>query len=144
MAAEDLTLLPTSEKANMRVLSTKAHGYLDYAMGLLLIVLPWLLGFAAGGAETWVTVAAGVAVIGYSLFTDYELGLIRRSIQMPVHLWIDAALGLVLAVSPWLFAFDQRIWLPQLVLGVLEMGAALLSDTIPGYDRRGGARADAA
>lgn len=124
----------------MRVFSTKVHGFLDYSMGALLIALPWVLGFAAGGAETWVPVLLGAGVIGYSLFTDYELGLVRR-IQMPVHLWIDGVSGVLLTLSPWLFAFDQRVWIPHVVLGLSEVAAALFSDTIPGYDRRGGSRA---
>ncbi len=123
----------------MRALPTRIHGVLDYALGALLIALPWLLGFAQGGAEAWVPVALGASVIGYSLFTDYELGLVRR-IQMPVHLWLDGAGGLLLAVSPWLFGFDQQVWMPHLILGILEMGVALFTDTIPGYERRRSAR----
>ncbi|MBA2245759.1 MAG: SPW repeat protein [Gemmatimonadota bacterium] len=119
----------------MGALPTRIHGVLDYAMGALLIALPWLLGFAQGGAESWVPVAVGAGAIAYSLFTDYELGVVRR-IQMPVHLWLDGAAGLLLAVSPWLFGFDQQVWMPHLILGILEMGAALVTDTIPGYERR--------
>lgn len=119
----------------MRAIPTRIHGILDYSVGALLILLPWLFGFAQGGAETWVPVFLGTGAIVYSLFTDYELGLVRR-LQMPVHLWLDGASGLLLAVSPWLFGFDQHVWLPHLVLGVAEMGVALLTDTIPGYERR--------
>ncbi len=123
----------------MRALPTRIHGILDYTMGALLIALPWLLGFARGGAETWIPVILGAGAIGYSLFTDYELGVVRR-IQMPVHLWLDGISGLLLAISPWVFGFDQHVWLPHLVLGIFEMGAALFTDTIPGYERRRSAR----
>ena len=116
-------------------ISTRVHGFLDYAIGALLIVSPWLLGFARGGAETWVPVGAGVAALGYSLFTDYELGAIRR-IQMTVHLWLDGITGVLLAASPWLLGFDQHVWVPHVVFGALEIGAALLSNTIPSYERR--------
>jgi hypothetical protein len=124
----------------MRVLSTRTHGVFDYLAGVLLIALPWLLGFARGGAETWVPVAVGAAIVGYSLFTDYELGVVRR-LDMTIHLWLDACAGLLLAVSPWLLGFDRRVWLPHLLLGVLAVAAALLTDTIPGYERRRGGRA---
>ena len=123
----------------MRVLSTRAHGMVDYPVGALLVASPWLLGFARGGAETWVPVALGIALLAYSALTDYELGLVKR-IQMPIHLWLDALGGLLLAVSPWLFAFDEHVWLPHLLIGIAEVGVAFLTDTIPGYERRGSER----
>ena len=120
-------------------LSTRLHGYLDYLVGVLFIAAPWILGFAEGGAETWVFVASGVGALAYSLFTDYELGLVRR-IQMPVHLWLDGVVGILLAVSPWLFAFDDVVRIPHVVAGIMEMAVALITNTIPGYERRRGER----
>ena len=120
-------------------LSTRVHGYLDYLVGALLIAAPWILGFARGGAESWVFVGAGAAALLYSLITDYELGLVRR-IQMPVHLWLDGISGILLVVSPWLFAFDDTVRIPHVAAGVFEIVVALLTNTIPGYDRRRAAR----
>ena len=120
-------------------LSTRLHGYLDYIVGLLLIAAPWALGFARGGAETWIFVGAGAGGLLYSLFTDYELGIVRR-IQMPVHLWLDGAVGILLAISPWLFAFDDAVRVPHVAAGMMEMVVALFTNTIPGYERRRGAR----
>ena len=114
----------------MRFIPTRVHGMVDYAIGALLIVAPWLLGFAAGGAETWVPVLLGFGAIGYSLFTDYELGLVRR-IPMRMHLGLDAGSGVVLAASPWLFGFAELVYLPHLILGLLEIGAALTTRTTP-------------
>jgi hypothetical protein len=34
-------------------------------MGVLLIAVLWLLGYAAGGAETWVPMILRVGTIGY-------------------------------------------------------------------------------
>lgn len=123
----------------MRFLPTRAHGYMDYLMGALLIAAPWLLGFAGGGAETWVPVVLGAGVVLYSLFTDYELGVVK-SLSMPTHLWLDGLGGLLLAASPWLFGFHEYVWAPHLVLGVLEVGAALVTETRPYH---AGARAQA-
>jgi hypothetical protein len=120
----------------MRFFTTRLHGMLDYLVGLLLIAAPWVLGFYAGGAETWVTVAIGAIIVGYSLVTDYELAFQRR-LQVPLHLWLDGLIGVLLAVSPWLFAFDQRVWAPHVILGLLLAFAAFLTQTIPGYERRG-------
>ena len=119
----------------MRFIPTMIHGVMDYAMGLLLIAAPWLLGFADGGAETWVPVILGAGAIVYSLATDYEFGAVR-AISMPVHLGLDAASGALLAASPWLFGFDDRVWLPHLILGLVEIGAAVTTQTHPRYAER--------
>jgi hypothetical protein len=116
-------------------LPTRVHGIQDYALGALLIALPWIAGFARGGAETWTLVAVGALMLAYSVFTDYELGLMRR-LAMPTHLLLDGVAGVLLAVSPWLFGFDQTIWLPHVLAGVWAIVTATLTETIPRYDRR--------
>jgi hypothetical protein len=116
-------------------LPTRVHGVLDYALGALLIILPFLLRFGTG-AQTWVPVVIGAAVIAYSLSTDYELGVAKR-LQMTTHLWLDGLGGVLLAASPWIFGFDSRVWAPHVVLGVVQVAAAAVTDTIPGYERRG-------
>ena len=118
----------------MRFIPTRVHGYLDYAMGALLIVSPWLFGFADGGAAQWIPVVLGVGALAYSLLTDYELGAIR-TIPMGTHLLLDLLSGALLAVSPWLFGFDERVWVPHLILGLLEVGAALTTRKTPYEDR---------
>lgn len=120
----------------MRFIPTRIHGMLDYGMGVILIVAPWLLGFARGGAETWLPVVLGVGAILYSLFTDYELGMVRK-LSMPTHLTLDGLSGALLAVSPWLFGFAEYVWLPHLVLGLLEVGAAIFTQKVPADRARG-------
>ena len=122
----------------MRLIPTKIHGVLDYLVGALLIAAPWLFNFADGGARQWLPVALGAAAIVYSLFTDYELGVIRR-LSMPTHLLLDLLSGILLAASPWLFRFADEVYLPHLVLGVLEIGASLTTKREPSH-RSGGTR----
>lgn len=124
----------------MRVIPTKIHGVLDYGVGALVAASPWLLGFARGGAETWVPVAMGVGAIVYSFFTDYEFGVVRR-LGMRQHLALDMVDGLVLALSPWLFDFWSEIWAPHLAMGILEIAVASLSEQRPYRAQTAGARA---
>jgi hypothetical protein len=114
----------------MRIISTRAHGMMDYLVGVLLILAPWLFNFDRGGAETWVPVLLGAGAILYSLFTDYELGMVRN-IPMPTHLTLDLFNGLLLAVSPWLFGFSEIVWRPHLIVGLLEIGTSLLTRRVP-------------
>lgn len=114
----------------MRFLSTRVHGFMDYLMGVVLIAAPWVFGFAEGGAETWVPVVLGIGAILYSMLTDYELGAVPL-ISMKAHLGLDALAGVLLIASPWLFGFAESIWIPHVVLGALEVGAALMTQTTP-------------
>jgi hypothetical protein len=100
-------------------------------MGIVLIAAPWMLGFADNTAATWVPVLLGIGAIVYSLFTDYEMGAFR-AISMRGHLWLDALSGIFLAASPWLFGFSDYVYTPHLVLGVVEVLAALCTRTVPG------------
>ena len=123
----------------MKVLSTRVHGIIDYLMGALLILLPFIGGFATGGAKQWVPIILGVAIIGQSLLTRYELSLVPV-IPMSMHLMADIAVGILLAASPWLFGFAGTVYAPHLILGIMEIGVALITratpDTAPLVERR--------
>ena len=112
----------------MRFISTRTHGFIDYGTGLLLLVVPYLLGFADGTAAQWVPMAVGLAILGMSLVTDYELSA-AKLVPMPVHLGADVLAGILLAASPWLFGFADRVFWPHLIVGLLEIGAGLMTRT---------------
>ena len=114
----------------MRFIPTRVHGLLDYTVGAILAISPWLLGFNQGGAETWVPVLLGAGAILYSLFTNYEWGVSRR-IPMPTHLLLDMLSGIVLALSPWIFGFADQVYLPHLIFGILEIVVPLLTKRQP-------------
>lgn len=118
----------------MRIIPTRVHAMLDYGLGLLLIAAPWLLGFANGGADQWVPVILGAGVILYSLVTDYELSVVD-ALPMTAHLALDAIGGAFLAVSPWLFGFADTVWVPHVIFGLLEIGVAAMTHTVPDHER---------
>jgi hypothetical protein len=72
------------------MIPTHVHGTIDYIVGTLLILAPFILGFADGTAAQWVPIILGASALFYSLVTDYELG-VARVIPMPVHLGLDIA-----------------------------------------------------
>lgn len=113
----------------MRFLPTSFHGVVDYLAGVVIVALPWLFDWE-GGAKTIMTIV-GLAVIVYSLLTYYELGVVRV-LTMTTHLLLDAFGGLVLIVSPFIFGIDDSTTRTvMIVLGVLEIGASLVSQTVP-------------
>lgn len=114
----------------MKVINTRVHGILDYLVSLILIGAPWIFDFARNEAETWVPIALGISAIIYSLITNYEMGA-ARVLSMRNHLGLDIASGIFLALSPWIFGFNDFVYLPHVVLGVLEIGIALMTDPVP-------------
>lgn len=109
------------------MIDTKTHGIIDYVTGALLIVAPYLFGFATGGIEQWLPQLLGVAIIVMSLLTRYELS-VAKVIPLKVHLGVDMASGALLAVSPWLFGFADVIWWPHLLVGLMEIIVPLMTD----------------
>jgi hypothetical protein len=114
----------------MRFLPTAVHGVIDYLWGVALIATPFLFGYADGGAAQWVAIVFGAGAILYSLVTAYELGLIRI-LPMEGHLLLDGVAGAVLAASPWLFGFADRVVWPYLAFGLFSVGASLVTHTRP-------------
>src|SRR5215217_4749687 len=114
----------------MRFIPTRVHGVLDYLTAGVLIAAPSLLRVRQNGMQRWLPVALGVGTIGYSLITDYELGLFK-DIPMPVHLAIDAANGALLAASPWLFGFAGETASPHIALGLFEIAVTACSQSTP-------------
>lgn len=107
----------------MRFISTKAHAMMDYVAGILLALVP-LIWIAEGGAMIWVPVCVGILMIVMALVTDYEYSAVN-AISMPAHLIMDVIVGIFLAASPWLFNFADIVWIPHVVVGLLEVGGAL-------------------
>lgn len=116
------------------MIDTKTHGYLDYIMGLILIILPFIFALPEGAATT-IPILLGIGTIAYSLLTNYELGA-KKILSMKTHLTIDLIAGLLLIAAPWIFGFaDEVVW-PFVVLGILEVGASLLTKKYSNQDQR--------
>jgi hypothetical protein len=118
-----------------KTITTKVHGMVDYPGGLLLLLAPNLFGFAdAEGAAVWAPRILGLLVLVQSIFTQYELGLIKV-VPMRMHLMFDYFAGAVLAASPWLFGFydpaNQRMWVPHLIAGILVLLLTSLTEKEP-------------
>lgn len=108
------------------MITSKTHAAIDYVVGILLILAPYLLGFANGGPAHLVPVVLGAGTIVYSLMTRYELS-IAKLIPYKVHLGVDAIAGALLLASPWLFGFANQIWWPHVIVGIAEIGVVVMS-----------------
>ena len=114
----------------MRIIPTRIHGLIDYLVGIIMIVSPWVFNFDNGGAETWIPVAVGVMVLLQTIMTNFEVGFMKV-IPMATHLRMDLLVGLLLIASPWLFNFDEQVWVPHVVFGIFAVMASLMTRTAP-------------
>ena len=122
----------------MRFIPTRYHAPLDYIVGVMLIAAPWVFQFSDHTAATVVPIVLGVGLIGYSLFTNYELGVWKIA-PMAVHNLIDIVAGAFLAASPWIFGFaDQsaNVWVPHVIVGAAAIFLGLTTKQTGGYSYR--------
>ncbi len=122
----------------MRFIPTKFHAPLDYIVGVALIAAPWIFQFSEHTAAALVPVVLGIGLIGYSLVTDYELGVWKVA-PMAVHNLIDVAAGALLALSPWLFGFADEganAWVPHVAVGLAAIFLGLTTKQRGGYRYR--------
>lgn len=110
------------------MLSRRGHGILDYIIGLALVISPLVFRFNTSGAEANTPIILGFALLVYSMFTNYELGLFKL-LPFKIHLGLDVVGGIFLAASPWLLQFSDHVWIPHLVIGLVEIGAAMITST---------------
>ncbi|MCS3893339.1 hypothetical protein M2171_002472 [Bradyrhizobium japonicum USDA 38] len=102
----------------MRFIPTIAHGIADYIVGFIVIAMPFYFGWSE--KVRFVFVALGAAVIGYSLLTDYELGLIRV-LRLRLHLPLDGLFGAAMLVVPTLLHVPLRDSALVYVIGALSI-----------------------
>jgi SPW repeat len=114
----------------MRFLPTSVHGVIDYLWGLALLASPWIFGFADVPAARWTALVFGVGAMLYSALTAYELGLLKI-LPMPMHLVLDGVGGVVLAASPFLFGFADRVLWPHLLFGLFSVIACFVTRLEP-------------
>lgn len=119
----------------LRIIPSRVHGAMDYLIGGLLILMPWLSGLPRTEPSGFLFIALGVAAIIYSFFTRYEWGVVPL-LPMPGHLGLDLVHGALLAASPWLFDFADSVWVPHLALGLFEITVVVLSSPVAGAVRR--------
>jgi len=113
---------------SVRFVSGSLHGLLDYAAAFVLIAVPLLLNFqATSPLALWLSVAAGILLVAYSLVTDYGLSLVKW-IPFSTHLILDALAGFAFVIAPFLFGFEGLIRWFYVVNGVIVLLLVLVTD----------------
>ena len=113
----------------MRIISSKVHTIIGLVVGVALIVAPWLFQFSDVNAAKWSAIIIGI-IGALSELTSTSPSSPLKLVPMRAHLAMDVVLGIVLALSPWLFGFSDEktnAWLPHLIVGILIIAYALMT-----------------
>ena len=116
------------------MISLKTHNVLDYLLGVVVAFTPYFFDFAGITVARNVFQTAGVALIVYSLLTNYCYSLFKM-IPVRVHLLLDVVNGGALLLAPWLFGY--RALLTNFQFGVHVAAALVLLGFVAFTDRRG-------
>lgn len=112
------------------MISLRIHNIIDYIVGAVLLISPWLFGFADIAAARNIFLVGGVLLIAYSLFTKYYYS-ISRVLPLGVHMTMDALLGILLILAPALFGYrdvlTQGQYAAHIILGVAAVGLVALT-----------------
>ncbi|MDF2455377.1 MAG: hypothetical protein K0R51_1370 [Cytophagaceae bacterium] len=115
----------------MTTINTKLHGILDYTLGIVLMLSPWIFNYSRGTqAELWIPVISGAIAILYTIFTDASFGIVRK-IKLSNHFLLDLILGSFLVAAPKLFDYTGYVYLlPYLWIGLLKIFISLAAGNV--------------
>jgi len=88
----------------MKIIPPKVHGFLDFAVILLLIVAPSLFKFADEAAK--ISYALAFVYVILVLATAYPFGIFKV-IPFTVHGAIELVLSPILVAMPWIAGFQH-------------------------------------
>jgi len=112
-------------------ISTTFFGGLSYIIAFTMIASPWLFHFVdVSSAALLIPMYVGWLQFIMAVFSDNKTSMIRQ-FPMQTHLAIDMLMGFIVVISPWLYTFSDRIFLPQLIFGLLLMALALFTKKSP-------------
>ncbi len=113
---------------NIRFITGFAHGFVDYAGAFVLMTIPVVADFqATSPLAFWLSIGAGLALLTYSLLTDYTLSF-QKLIPLKLHLVLDSFASAAFLIAPFIFGFEGLVRLFFLANGVLVLVAVLLTD----------------
>jgi hypothetical protein len=112
-------------------ISTAVYGVLNYIVALTLIASPWLFGLVhVSSAALFLPLYIGWLQLIMAIFSKNETGFIKQ-FPLTIHHVLDVLMGFIILVSPWLYTFASKAFLPQVILGGLLMVLGLFTKNSP-------------
>ncbi|MEA2327071.1 MAG: hypothetical protein QOE68_2030 [Thermoanaerobaculia bacterium] len=134
-----------------RSIGAVSHGILDYALAILLLAGPSVIGFAGVQAK-WAYIFGGVLLV-MAILTRYPLGIIKI-VGLGIHGFVEILLAICLIAAPWYGNFARGVLSRNfyVMLGLLMLALWFLTDfrgvrdrppAVPVDDRASGPKAPA-
>ena len=112
----------------MKLINSKMHGILDYVLVFMLSMAPFIFNLDEESIHCRLLMITGLLLLLVSLLTDFEFFLVKV-FSFKIHLIIDVALGIFLAISPLLFDLSGHSIVPHIVLGLAIIGTSAITKT---------------
>ena len=98
-------------------ISPALYGVINWGGAFLCLALPWTMGFyVLGGAALFLMLLVGWLQFIMAVFSNAPHGFLRK-FPMQMHSFLDIVTGSFLMASPFVYAFSDKVFLPQLLLG---------------------------
>ena len=108
----------------MKILTLKIHGVLDYVTVLAFLVIPTVFGLS--GTPAYLSYALAAVHLLMTLLTKFPLGVLRV-VPVTLHKIVEAIVGPVLIVIPWILRFSTDLTARNVFIGagvvILLVGA---------------------
>jgi hypothetical protein len=123
-----------------RSIGAVSHGILDYALAILLLAAPTVVGFA-GVQSRWAYIFGGVLLV-MAILTRYPLGIVKI-VGLGIHGFVEMLLAICLIAAPWYGNFARGVLSRNfyVMLGLLMLVLWFLTDFRGVRDRVPAARA---
>jgi hypothetical protein len=115
---------------------TAFYGVVNYILALTLIASPWLFNLVdVSSAALFLPIYIGWLQLIMAIFSRNEMGFIKQ-FPMHTHLTLDVFMGFILFVSPFLYTFSGKAWVPEVLEGGLLIFLGIFTKQSPFTDKR--------
>jgi hypothetical protein len=116
-------------------ISLSFYGFINWLVVVLLLGSPFALGYyKVGGAALFLPLLFGWIEFIMAVFSNNKHGLVKQ-FPMEMHLFLDVIIGSFLLASPFVYHFDDRVFLPQVLIGGLIFIAGAFTHKSPFTDK---------
>jgi hypothetical protein len=115
------------------------YGVINWAVAFLLLASPWCWGsfytgfYTVGGAALFLPLLIGWLQFIMAVFSNNKHGFIKQ-FPMQMHFFLDVLTGSFLMCSPFVYAFSDKVFWPQVLLGGTLLIAGIFTKGSPFTD----------